>query len=332
MPAVLSIDNLPLAKREAAWRETVCDTFVRLECKPDPHAPLHGRLEAGTVGALHIARVTASPQHVERTAIRAAQDDQAYVLMSVQLRGRTLVSQGKNEALLTPGCIAFYDTARPYTLSLPGDFDQIVVQLPRQTLADSVPRGLAHMAERLNASNPFAQAILALAPQLLRMVDSASHAMAARTAAAAQELISLALDSLDGNLDASTQALAPQPIGKLHHAAAQGPAADALAWRTRDLIGRQLDDTALTPRLLAAQLCVSLRRLQEVFQAQGTTLSDCIWDMRLEFARSLLAAPHQAESVSTIAYRAGFLDAAHFSRRFKQRYGVPPSAYRSTLM
>ena len=332
MPAVLSIDNLPLPKREAAWRDAVCDTFVRLECKPEPHAPLHGRLEAGTVGALHIARVTASPQHVERTAIRAAQDDQAYVLMSVQLRGRTLVRQGASEAMLTPGCIAFYDTARPYTLTLPGDFDQLVVQIQRQALADSVPRGLAHMAERLNASNPFAQAILALAPQLLRMVDSASHAMAERTAAAAQELISLALDSLDGNLDASAPTASAQPSGKLHSQAAHGPAADALAWRTRDLIGRQLDDTALTPRLLAAQVCVSLRRLQEVFQAQGTTLSDCIWDMRLEFARSLLAAPHQAESVSTIAYRAGFSDVAHFSRRFKQRYGVPPSAYRSTLI
>ena len=88
--------------------------------------------------------------------------------------------------------------------------------------------------------------------------------------------------------------------------------------------------SCITPRLLAAQLCASLRRLQEVFQAQGTTLPDGIWDMQLEFARSLLAAPHQAESVSTIAYRAGFLDAAHFSRRFKQRYGVPPSAYGST--
>lgn len=318
MPAALSIDQLPQPKREAAWRDAVCDTFVRLECKPDAHAPLHGRLEAGTVGALRIARVTASPQHVERTAIRAAQDDQPLVLMSVQLRGRTLVRQGCSEALLTPGCIAFYDTARPYTLSLPYDFDQIVVQLPRQTLEGSVPHGLSHMAERLSASNPFAQAILALAPQLLRMVDSANHVMAARTAVAAQELISLALDSL---------VLADD---KLHHQSAHRPAEDALAWRTRDLIGRQLDDTALTPRLLATQLCVSLRRLQEVFQAQGTTLSDCIWDMRLEFSRSLLAAPHQQESISTIAYRTGFSDVAHFSRRFKQRYGVSPSAYRST--
>ena len=332
MTAVLSIDNFPIAKREAAWREAVCETFVRLECKPDKHAPLHGRLASGTLGGFHIARVTASPQHVERTAARAAQDDQAYVLMSVQLRGRTLVRQGASQAMLTPGCIAFYDTARPYTLSLPGDFDQVVVQLPRQAIQDSVPRGLNHMAERLGAANPFAQAILALAPQLLRMVDSASAAMAGRTAAAAQELISLALDSLDSNASADSAAVGTPLSGSMDSHGLPSPAADALVWRTRDLIGRQLDDTALTPRLLAAQVRVSLRRLQEVFQAQGTTLSDCIWDMRLEYARSLLAAPSRVDSVSTVAYRAGFTDAAHFSRRFKQPYSISPSGYRATLI
>ena len=97
-------------------------------------------------------------------------------------------------------------------------------------------------------------------------------------------------------------------------------------------MGNQLAETALSPSFLATQLGVSLRRLQEVFQARGTTLSDCIWDMRLEFARSLLAANHAPNSVSTVAYAAGFTDVAHFSRRFKQRYGVAPSMYLSSLV
>jgi AraC-like DNA-binding protein len=328
MQNVFSIDSLPTTRREAAWRDAVCNTFVRLECQHESRFPVHGRLQAGVLGGLHVARVTASPQRVERTAARAAQDDQAFVLASVQLRGTTVVSQGKSQALLAPGCIAFYDTARPYTLTLPNDFDQIVLHLPRNALERSVPRGLNHMAQRLSAANPFAQAIMALAPQLLRLVDSAKVDMAERTAAAAVELISLALDSLDASdAEASTpQALATDAMF------ATRAGADALVWRTRDLIATQLADTALCPSALAVQARVSLRRLQEVFQAQGTTLSDCIWDMRLEFARSLLAAPHQAESVSTIAYRAGFTDVAHFSRRFKKRYSVPPSAYRSTLV
>ena len=113
------------------------------------------------------------------------------------------------------------------------------------------------MARRIQASDPFAQAILALAPQLLRMVHSARPDVAQRTAAAAVELIALALDSLD-SLDADAAENAPD-------VAASGPVADALVWRTRELISRQLDDAALTPTRLAAQVHVSLRRLQEVF-------------------------------------------------------------------
>ncbi len=322
MATVLSINNLATARRASAWRDAVCDTFVRLECTPQRHAPMHGRIEAGTLGSLHVARVQSSPQFVERTCERAAQADEAFVLLSVQLRGRTIVQQGRSQAVLTPGSIAFYDTTRPYTLTLPGDFDQIVLHLPRQTLEAKAGRGLDHMAERLPASDPFAQAVMALAPQLLRIVNSAPSALAERTAAAAVELISLALESL------AEDAAHNEDAGALPH----GLSADALVWRTRELIGRQLDDTQLSPTRLACQVHVSLRRLQEVFKSHGTTPSDCIWDMRLEFARGLLASPQQAhESVSTIAYRAGFSELAHFSRRFRQRFGMSPRDYRATL-
>ncbi len=319
MPTALSIDNLPAARRESARRDAVCEAFVRLECSPDRQAPMHGRLEVGTLGGLHVARVVSSPQRVERTRERAAQDGDPFILISVQLRGRTIVRQAGSEADLTPGCIAFYDTARPYTLTLPGDFDQIVLHLPRELIEASVARGLDHMARRLNASDPFAQTILALAAQLLRMLGSAHGSMAQRTAPAAMELIALALDSLD------------EPNRGDTHGARRA-SAHALVWRTRELIGRQLEDTELSPTRLVGQVHVSLRRLQEVFQSQGTTLSDCILDARLEFARGLLASGgHSREPVSTVAYRSGFSDVAHFSRRLRQQFGVSPSEYRAGL-
>ncbi len=328
MPSVLSIADIPAHRRESAWRDAVCDTFVRLECTPDRHAPMHGRIESGVLGLLHVARVTSSPQTVQRTAARALQDDQPQVLVSLQLRGRTVVQQGGRQAVLTPGCLAFYDTARPYTLTLPGDFDQIVLHMPRHTLAQHVPRGLDHMAQRIHASDPFAQAILALAPQLLRLVNAARPEVAQRTAAAAVELIALALDSLTTDTGELPPTHDAPRQGQTHQAVA-----DALVWRTRELICRQLDDTQLSPSRLATQVHVSLRRLQEVFQNQGTTLTDCIWDTRLEFARGLLASTaHTHESVSSVAYQAGFSDVAHFSRRFKLRYGVAPSEYRAASL
>lgn len=321
MSKVFSINELATNRRASAWREAVCETFVPLECSPQTSAPMHGWLEAGKLSNLSVARVQSSPQIVERKREQAAQADDAFVLLSLQLRGRSVVEQSGAQAVLTPGCLAFYDTTRPYKLTLPTNFEQIVLHMPRHLLENKTTAGLDHMAKRMSASDPFAQSILALAPQLLRIINSTQTHLAERTAAAAIELISLALESLTDATESRHKATKPNP-------AVSG---DALVWRTRELIGRQLNDTDLNPTRLANQVHVSLRRLQEVFKDHGTTPSDCIWDMRLEFARSLLTSSLSArEPINIIAYRAGFGDVAHFSRRFKMRYELSPSEYRDS--
>jgi AraC-like DNA-binding protein len=328
MLKLASLDDLPAARRVGAWRDAVCDAFVRLECRPDEQVPLRGRLEFGTLGELHVARVSSTPQTVQRTEQAVAQANDAFVLASVQLRGTTVVSQGGNEAVLTPGCIAFYDTARPYALRLPDAFDQVVLHLPRSQLAARAPHVLGGMARRLPAADPFAQAIVALAPRLMQAAAVGRPDLAERTAAVAQELMVLALESLTlpaAPADALEDAPAPGATAANHAAVS-----DALVWRTRELIGQQLDDATLSPTKLAAQAHVSLRRLQEVFHDRGTTVSDCIWDLRLDCARQSLANPaHGRDSIGVIAYRAGFQDVAHFSRRFRQRFGMSPSEFRA---
>jgi AraC-like DNA-binding protein len=321
MSTVLSIDSLPAARRTPAWRDAVCSTFVRLECSPARHAPLHGRIDAQVWGDLHVSRVLSSPQVVERTAARATGSDEAYVLLSVQLRGRTIVQQGAAQADLTPGSIAFYDTTRPYTLTLPADFEQIVLHLPHAAIERAVPGGLDHMAQRIGPGNPYAQALVAVAPQLLQLSACARPGLAERTAAAARELMALALESL-AQPAADTRPNTTSVV-------ATGAVASALVWRARDTISRRLADPQLAPAGVAAEVGVSLRRLQEAFQQQGCTVADCIWDMRLELARSMLAATADV-AIGAVAQRAGFLDSAHFSRRFRVRFGLSPRAYRST--
>lgn len=61
----------------------------------------------------------------------------------------------------------------------------------------------------------------------------------------------------------------------------------------------------------------------------GQAFVDWLTGRRMERARDLLA--HTADRVSTIAHRVGFSDEAYFTRRFNQRFGVAPTAYRRSL-
>ncbi|MBR1177036.1 helix-turn-helix domain-containing protein [Bradyrhizobium sp. KB893862 SZCCT0404] len=316
MHRLIDINRIPQVRRDGIWRDAVCDSFVRVECRSDGSAGLHGRLESGLLGGLHVARVTSSPQLVERTRETAAQATESFMLMSIQLRGRTLIRQARSEALLTPGCVGFYETSRPFTLSLPSDFDQIVLHVPTDVFERNALGAVDRTAQRIDASNPYARALVALSGQLVSVANSAVSQTTGGLETIAIELMSLAASTLGSDHD------------EVPDLAQVGP--NAIVWRARDLISKHASNRSLDPDKLAARTGVSLRRLQTLFHEQGSSISEEIWDMRLEHARSLLSEDRfRNQSLTEIAFEAGFVDFAHFSRRFKKRYGLAPREYRS---
>lgn len=89
-------------------------------------------------------------------------------------------------------------------------------------------------------------------------------------------------------------------------------------------------DPELSP-LRVAQACgISLGYLHEVFRGPGMAVEQKIFEERLELARRLLIDPRRkGVPIQTLAYEAGFSDPAHFSRRFKRRFGVTPGELRA---
>lgn len=60
------------------------------------------------------------------------------------------------------------------------------------------------------------------------------------------------------------------------------------------------------------------------------TVVRVIWDRRLERCREEIADPAMAlRSITEIAHDWAFSDSQHFSRAFKQRFGMTPREYRN---
>lgn len=105
--------------------------------------------------------------------------------------------------------------------------------------------------------------------------------------------------------------------------------------RDREFAGRVLAharahlDQDLAPAALAERFHVSVRTLQRRLKAGlDTSPQDLVLAARLEAARSLLRAGELR--VGEVAARVGFDDLSHFSRRYRQAYGHPPSAEAGT--
>lgn len=94
-------------------------------------------------------------------------------------------------------------------------------------------------------------------------------------------------------------------------------------------IETMLSDSALSLRRLADKSGVSTRYIQKLFAAADDTFSHYLRVRRLERCRMDLGSPMCARlSISEICFRWGFNDSAHFSRAFRNQYGLSPREYR----
>ena len=85
----------------------------------------------------------------------------------------------------------------------------------------------------------------------------------------------------------------------------------------------------LTPRTIAAAHFVSERHLYRLCERDGLSLADWILTERLLGARRDLSdSTHAGRTVEAIAFSWGFRSAAHFSRRFKGKFGASPNEWR----
>lgn len=104
-----------------------------------------------------------------------------------------------------------------------------------------------------------------------------------------------------------------------------------MAVRIREYIELHLADLDLSPHSIARAHHISVRYLHKLFQGEGTTVSRLIRRRRLEACRRELGrSPGHGVTVAAVAHRWGFVSPSHFSRAFRDAYGMSPSQWQST--
>jgi AraC-like DNA-binding protein len=92
-------------------------------------------------------------------------------------------------------------------------------------------------------------------------------------------------------------------------------------------IDRRLLDPDISAAAMAADHAVSVRTVHRLLSKEGDTFSAVVRRRRLDRAREELADGDRA--ITVIAARWGFADASHFSRSFKDAFGISPREYRA---
>src|SRR5262249_53816260 len=214
----------------------------------------------------------------------------------------SVMTQNDEALELAVGDVALLDAARP-AACFAGDAQWLRLQLPRQSLVSHLgcePQGGLYARGETPAAH--------LLFDLLRNADKDDGA----AVSSADSYMQLAVYDLLGALFAP-----PDPLPVSRHA-------DRLFARVRDLIKNGFADPDFGPPEVAAGAGISLRYLQKLFMARGSTCSEFIYSLRLDHAARLLnrrASLATSQPLSEIAYACGFRDYTHFARRFRHRFG-----------
>ncbi|GGS26027.1 hypothetical protein GCM10010238_12950 [Streptomyces griseoviridis] len=112
-----------------------------------------------------------------------------------------------------------------------------------------------------------------------------------------------------------------------HRPAGSDPGNDLLV-RIRSHIEENLMDPDLSPESIARAHHISVRYLHKLFHAGGTTVSTYVRQRRLAACRlDLGRSRNRRRTVAAVAQTWGFANPSHFSRVFRQTYGVSPSEW-----
>lgn len=93
----------------------------------------------------------------------------------------------------------------------------------------------------------------------------------------------------------------------------------------RAYIESRLHEADLTPQLIAQAYGISTRALYLLFDGEPGAVSGWILNRRLErIYEDLQSLDFASMAIAEIALKHGFRNAAHFSRRFRQKFGLSP--------
>ncbi|MBF6071703.1 helix-turn-helix domain-containing protein [Nocardia farcinica] len=235
------------------------------------------------------------------------------VQLIMQTSGRCVIGQNGRETTLVPGDFALLDTRLAYQLTFGTRFHCLVLEIPAELIPVRPGELRSMIARRVPGHTGIGklvgQFLGGVAQQVLDCDLRAGHDLASA-------MINLVVAALQQT------------------AAQQAPPVDtsrqSLLQRVKAYIEARLDEPELAPAEIARANHISLRYLQKIFEAEGTTVSDWVRRRRLERCRIELIDPrHDSAPIGAIAARWGFIDSSYFSRIFKATYGATPREFRS---
>ncbi len=314
MTVLIDTARLPARERAEAAQAALHSTESPQQVTWADGRPGRFRTETVEIGpAVHMLRTTSDAVRIVRNARHVRQYAPNTFAIGYQTAGNARLSAGGVDDIESPaGSLMCVDSDSPYDYvqssglnrheSVIIAHDQIGLSATTiHAAATALPRspvyGLVrgHLAHLFDAAEPLSPGVRGVTGQATLALIRALITSAAQTQGSAEDM------------------------------------QDSLGIRLSMYIDAHLTERDLSPERIAKAHNISLRHLYNVWAREGhPPITETIIERRLLHARGQLdSTSHSKASISTIARQTGFANSSHFSRRFRESFGVTPHQWRS---
>lgn len=309
----LSTQQQPAHLRHDWLQETISQEYTHVAIRASRQTPLFNEMTIYPWQQMRLSIIHSNGITIQRRPGECGHSSQDAYFAVILLAGQYQLEQHGREAFLQPGDMALYDATRAHHIHSPGAFSKLIVSIPRPLLRGQLA-GVEHCTARRIVGT---EGMPAIGTGFIRSVAQHANGLGQQ---AFNQLAPQALELLAASLAQSC----PGDI-KI------GRSRSASLHRVKRYIEAHLHETGLDMRAIVDGTGLSSRYITSLFTDDDMSPMRHVWQRRLEKCRQALLAPAQHhQDIAQIAYQWGFSDQAHFSRSFKQAFGLSPRAYRAS--
>ncbi len=308
--AVWTTEDLPERDQFSYWREVLCEAYIALDPIRPTTGAFAGRVTAHPLSAINVTTIASTRQQIIRGQSEISRMPKEVYFLNLQTRGQCRMCQDGREALIGPGEFSVVDSTKPYLNDYcSDDWEQLSFRIPRHVLRPRLRNPEQATAMRVPGLGGMGGVAVEFLRSLTQNVERLTP-MATGISESMIDIVALALGAHSTTEEAS-----------------QFGARQAMYESILNYINTHIADPEISPVKAAAFFRVSPRYVHKLLEHGGKSFGRIVLERRLERCAKELASLSGA-SVSEIALRWGFNDLSHFSRTFRQQFGVSPRDYR----
>lgn len=306
MDLVFSSEKYARAERYAAWRNAICDVYVHVDVKATDPERYRGFVRQTKFGDLALTDILLSEQSVRRDRHHISLlDKDCYYVQFMQRGSMSVVQRGEtHRSNAARGAI--FSATEEYDLHGHGEVRSLYLELPRDEFAQRFPRERIPISGIINTSRGLGRVTSEFCTMLATEDATLTEGARAHLGNQLMDMLAFTLLSADGDMPAAEHSVRKTRL-----------------WSVQRWIDAHLNDPGLSLERIAGANGISLRYLHLLFRECDMSVSEWIWSRRLQLTYDNLE-KRNGRSITSIAFEHGFSSAAHFSTRFKRKYGISP--------